>query len=48
MTHLHRLMYDEVDGVIPFVSGIHYADADTLIICFLDPRMGIVWVSVWE
>ena len=46
MTHLHRLMYVKVEGVIPFVSGIHYVDADMLIVCFLDPRMGIAWVSL--
>ena len=42
ITHLHRLIYDKVEGVIPFISGIHYVDADILIVCFLDPRMGIV------
>lgn len=30
MTHLHCLMYNKVEGVIPFISGIHYVDADML------------------
>ena len=42
ITHLHRLIYDKFEGVTPFISGIHYIDADILIVCFLDPRMGIV------
>jgi len=42
--HLHRLSYDKVEGITLtlFISGIHYIDADMLIVCFLDPQMGIV------
>lgn len=35
-----------IDGVVPVVRGIHFLDVSRLIVCFLDPRMGIMYVGV--